>query len=212
MLYMVNKNNQDQYYGAIQSMHRLRKKIFCDELGWQHADIRVDAMGEFDQFDTPEAHYLLHIGEDREVDACTRLIPTCYPYLLGDVFPDLVGDMGVPRSWDVWETSRYCVDTSKAPKTMMGTLAAGMLEFALNNDIHSYVSVSDIRIEMIIRRYGWKPKRLGDTINTGTDISAGELFTVTPEVYQKVCSKSGVEPGSVISNLSEVVQDTRVAA
>lgn len=206
MLHLITEHNRIKYLPQIQSMHRLRKKIFCDQLNWQHANIRNVCNLEYDQFDTHFSNYLIYVDESGEVVACTRLISTQYPYLLGDIFPEIVEDTPVPRSPKVWETSRYCADTDIAPKTIMGILAAGMLELALVKNIESYVSISDIRIELIIARYGWRPQRLGNPINTGTDISAAEHFPVSEETYLKVCRKSKVQAGRVISNLNEALQ------
>lgn len=207
MLTIIGPNNCHQYLPQLSSMHRLRKHVCVDQLNWKSPYIKVISGMEFDQFDTDDAYYLVHINEHGEVDAATRLIETSQPYLLGDIFPDLVQTIKLPKSKKVWETSRYCVDTKNAPKSMMGILAAGMLEFALSRGITSYVSISDIRIEMLIRRYGWNPKRLGHTIDTGTDISAAEQFKVSYATYQKVCRKAGVPIHSVITNLHDIPQD-----
>ena len=47
---------------------------------------------------------------------------------------------------------------------------AGMLEFGVFLELAAYVSVSDIRMEAIMRRAGWPPVRLGGTMDTGTDM------------------------------------------
>jgi acyl homoserine lactone synthase len=211
MLLMITPQNQWQHYDKLRQMHRLRKQIFVDQLGWQHANIRVDAGMEFDQFDNAAAHYLVNLNDQDRVTGATRLIPTTAPYLLGEVFPQIVEDIELPQQSHTWETSRYCADTDLAPKTIMGILAAGMLEFALMKGIQRYVSISDIRIELIIRRYGWNPRRLGNPIFTGTDTSAAEEFLVSWETYQKVCQKSGVSMGGVISNIHEFIPQERVA-
>jgi N-acyl-L-homoserine lactone synthetase len=200
MLILVNQHNQDDYINELASMHHLRKRVFKDQLGW---DVSITNGMEFDQFDTDDAHYLMHVNTSGVVDGCTRLISTVHPYLLGDVFSELVGDYGVPKNDDIWETTRFCSDHSSAPKNIMGILAAGMLEFAISKGISEYVSVSDIRIETLIKRYGWCPQRLGKVINTGTDMAAGERFVVTSDAYEKVCSKCEIS-NSIIHNLHEI--------
>ena len=210
MLIMVNKENSSRYGRELSSMHRLRKKVFKDEMKWP---VNVISEMEFDQFDNDDACYLMHINpKDGEVDGSTRLIPTTKPYLLGDVFPQLIASGNVPREENIWETTRFCSDTDRAPKEMIGILAAGMLEFALMNGIKEYVSVSDIRIEPLIKRYGWVPERLGDVIDTGTEKAAGERFLVSPWTYRVVTAKCPFKNGSVISNITEQTNDIKKAA
>lgn len=202
MLILVNKDNQHLYYKELSSMHRLRKRIFKDTLGW---DVKVISGMEIDQFDTDDAYYLIHLNVDGEVDACTRLIETTKPYLLADVFPELANGY-IPKNEYVWESTRFCGDHTTAPKNIMGILAGGMLEMALHFGIQEYVSVSDIRIETLIKRYGWTPRRLGKTIETGTDTAAGESFVVTLETYKKLSSKCAYHKPYFIENLQEFTQ------
>ena len=144
MLIIVNKENQSSYLKELASMHRLRKRIFKDAMKWP---VNVVNGMEFDQFDTPDAHYIMHVNQFGEVDGCTRLLPTTKPYLLGDIFSHLIDSGKVPRQEDIWESTRFCSDTSTAPKNIMGLLAGGMLEFALSKGIH-------IRADFLYRN--WK--------------------------------------------------------
>jgi acyl homoserine lactone synthase len=178
-------------------MHRLRHRVFIDQLKWPLGAIRsVDGM-EFDQFDNDNAHYIVRLNGNGDVDACTRLMPTTVPYLLGDVFSDLVQARPVPRCPRIWETSRFCADPATAPRNIVGQLVAAMLELALENGVTNYVSVSDIRIEPVLRRHGWPPQRLGEPRPTATDIAAGEIFEVSEAALERVRAKSGI-PGPLL--------------
>ncbi|WP_244296462.1 acyl-homoserine-lactone synthase [Stappia sp. TSB10GB4] len=187
-------------------MHQLRRSVFRERLGW---DVTVVNGLELDQFDLPDAHYLVHTAPDGRVNACTRLLPTTGPYLLADVFPDLV-DADMPRAHDIWESTRFCADQATAPGNIAAILMAGMLEFGLFTGLRAYVSVSDIRMEPIMRRAGWNPIRLGRTMETGTDTAAAEWLEVSPEYLARVRKRAGAT-GSVIANLAELRQE-RVAA
>jgi acyl homoserine lactone synthase len=138
------------------------------------------------------------VNEDGDVDACSRLLPTNGPYLLGDVFGDLIQDIEKPHSPLVWETSRFCADRRTAPKNIVGQLVAAMLEFGLAHEITNYVSVSDIRIEPLLHRSGWHPQRIGEPKFTGTDMAAGELFEVSETALEEVRNKSGIS-GTLLS-------------
>ena len=172
---------------AIASMHRLRCRVFKERLGW---DVNVINGMEFDQFDNDNAFYIVLPDENGEIVATSRLIPTTCSYLLGDVFPQLV-DGDVPRKQDIWEITRFAAD-EHAPANATALLVLAMLEFGISQGIQNYVSMSDIRIEPILRRIGWPPTRLGEPIDTGTERSAGEIFEVSREALARVREKTGI--------------------
>lgn len=206
MLHIISRENAHRHWDALASMHQLRRSVFKERLGW---DVNVVNGLELDQFDLPEAHYLVHYAPDGRVNACTRLLPTTGPYLLADVFASLVDD-DMPRAHDVWESTRFCADQETAPANIAAVLMAGMLEFGLFSGLRAYVSVSDIRMEPIMRRAGWNPIRLGGTMETGTDTAAAEWLEVSHVFLARVRDRAEV-PGPVIANLDELPSE-RVAA
>ncbi|MBW7851408.1 MAG: conjugal transfer protein TraI [Rhodospirillales bacterium] len=203
---MISRENAHRHWDALASMHQLRRKVFRERLGWE---VSVVNGLELDQFDLPDARYLVHYAPDGKVNACTRLLPTTGPYLLADVFPGLV-DGTPPSAPDVWESTRFCADQETAPANIAAVLMAGMLEFGLFTGLRAYVSVSNIRMEPIMRRAGWKPIRLGGTIETGTDTAAAEWLEVSRTFLVRVRDRAGVI-GPVIANLDELPVE-RVAA
>ncbi|MBB4015029.1 acyl homoserine lactone synthase [Chelatococcus caeni] len=206
MLHVISNENAHLHWDALASMHQLRRAVFSERLGWS---VTVVNGLELDQFDLPEAHYLVHYAPDGRVNACTRLLPTTGPYLLADVFPELV-DGEMPRAHDIWESTRFCADQATAPGNIAAVLMAGMLEFGLFTGLRAYVSVSDIRMEPIMRHAGWNPVRLGGTMETGTDTAAAEWLEVSPECLSRVRHRAGAA-GPTIANLDEIDQG-RVAA
>jgi len=200
MLLLINRDNQHMHLKTLASMHHLRKRVFKDVCNWP---VNVINGMEFDQFDTENAHYLVHLDESGKVNGCTRLISTIHPYLLGDIYPELIASGNPPKQSDIWETTRFCGDPENAPKNIVGILAAGMLEFALKSGIKEYVSISDIRIERIIKKFGWIPQRLGKVIRTTSEMSAGESFVVKTNTYREVLLKSGIGQIEVIQNWHE---------
>jgi len=206
MLLIISHDNAHLHWDSLASMHQLRRAVFKERLGW---DVNVVNGLELDQFDLPDAHYLIHRAPDGRVNACTRLLPTTGPYLLADVFPQLVDGL-LPRDAHVWESTRFCADQTTAPANIAAILMAGMLEFGLSAGLRAYVSVSDIRMEPIMRRAGWNPIRLGGTMHTGTDTAAAEWLEVSSEYLARVARRAGAV-GPVIANLHEFSQE-RVAA
>ena len=70
-------------------MHRDRKTVFVDRLGWQVPVVNGDL--EIDQFDGDDAIYLIAVDEAGGHAGSLRLLPTAGPHLLADGHRD-VGD------------------------------------------------------------------------------------------------------------------------
>ena len=209
MLEIISQENAHLYYKELSSMHRLRHLIFKERLGW---DLKCINGLEFDQYDTDDAIYLVHKDDSGEVNACTRLLPTTVPYMLEEVFPHLVEKgRDIPKSEQVWETTRFGANTDTAPRNIVGILIAGMLEFAVAMGVKNYVSVTDIPLEPILRRAGWNPQRLGHAQLVGDDSkleSAAEIYDVNNEMLNRVKRKAGLL-GPVIRNLDEIIEIQR---
>ena len=208
MFKVLSAANMQECADEFASMHRLRHRVFIEELKWPVGFIRSVSGMEFDQFDIPFAHYIVRLNSEGQVDACTRLLPTTGPYLLGDVFSHLIQTIERPNSPAIWETTRFCADRRSAPKNIVGQLVAAMIEFGLAHGITNYVSVSDIRIEPLLRRHGWVPERISKPWATGTDMAAGELFEVSWPMLEKVRIKSSIDGPLLPVSMTPLVHPT----
>ncbi|TIU00860.1 MAG: conjugal transfer protein TraI, partial [Mesorhizobium sp.] len=109
------------------------------------------------------------------------LLPTTGPTMLRDTFPALLDEMVVPASADIWESSRFALDLPPtAPKAAGGLaqatyeLFAGIIEFGLANNLSGIVTVTDTRIERILRLATWPLSRIGQPQQVGnTEAVAG---------------------------------------
>src|ERR1700722_17915374 len=82
-----------------------RYKVFVEHLGW---DLPIAQVGsERDQFDRPDTFYVVAKDTEERICGCARLLPTSNPYLLGTIFPQLMGNQPIPTSADIGELSRY---------------------------------------------------------------------------------------------------------
>ncbi|RUZ56377.1 acyl-homoserine-lactone synthase, partial [Mesorhizobium sp. M7A.F.Ca.US.007.01.1.1] len=85
-----------------EAVHRLRYKIFVEEMGWD--DLRRPDGLELDQFDHDEAVHQIVI-RGGEVAGYQRMLPTTRPHLLTEVLTDL--SEGTPPSGpNIWELTR----------------------------------------------------------------------------------------------------------
>ncbi len=173
-----------QNVDLLAAMYRLRRRIFKDRLDWS---VSVSGEMELDIYDALNPTYLLVISGASEVVGCVRLLPTTGPTMLSDTFPILLGGQDVPRSDRILESSRFCVDTKLAAEVGSNglnratfVLFAAMIEALHAVQADSIVTVTDTRMERILRRAGWPleriapPQRIGQTMAVAGFLRASE--------------------------------------
>ncbi|SFH02482.1 N-acyl-L-homoserine lactone synthetase [Duganella sp. CF458] len=144
-----------------------RNKVFVETLGW---DLQLQDGQELDQFDRPDTLYVVSQDDDGRVNGCARLLPTNRPYLLGEVFPQLMNGQPVPCSADVWELSRFAsVDFAAGTVTPLSQFSASVaaqllhesIRYAAAHGAKRLITVSPIGIERLLRRTGVHAHRAG---------------------------------------------------
>jgi acyl-homoserine lactone synthase len=146
---------------VLRGMFSARKRVFVDLLRW---DVPVlDGRFEIDQFDGPEAMYLIITDRDGDHRGSLRLLSTSGPTILGDLFPFLC-DKGPPASPSIWEISRLCLSPdlrARDRRVVRDQLATALVNFALANAIESYCCVADAAWLSQILSFGWDCMPLG---------------------------------------------------
>jgi N-acyl-L-homoserine lactone synthetase len=170
-------------------MHRLRGRVFKERLDW---DVSVAGGLEIDQYDALEPTYLLAL-ERSNVVGCVRLLPTTGPNMLADTFPVLLDGHAAPRAAGIWESSRFCVDTKTVAASAENGLReatyllfAAMIEWAQERDLQAIATVTDLRMERILRRAGWHLDRLGAPRQIGATKAVAGLLPVTHEALAAI--------------------------
>lgn len=144
-----------------------RHKVFIEMLGWE---LETRNGEELDQFDRPDTLYVVSQDDDGKVNGCARLLPTSQPYLLGEIFPQLMNGAEVPCSDEIWELSRFAsVDfnsrTTSALSQFSSEITTELLKesiaFAAANGAKRLITVSPIGIERLLRRMGIRAHRAG---------------------------------------------------
>lgn len=161
MIEVVTKDNAHLYGEALEEMFRLRHDIYVKERNWIDLD-RPDGL-EKDQFDGPDATYLLAMDDNR-VSGCVRLLPTTGPHLLGDVFPHLCESQPVPRSEEIYEITRLCAYPEYRQPGQGGVLdklVCGLFEHALALGLRQMSMVTDAFLVAKGLQFGWKLRPLG---------------------------------------------------
>ncbi|MCA1399518.1 acyl-homoserine-lactone synthase [Bradyrhizobium elkanii] len=197
----ISAHHVARHIELLREMYRLRYRVFRDRLNW---DVSASGKLELDLFDTLGPDYLIALDQGQVV-GCVRLLPTTGPTMLAETFPALLGDRQAPRSERILESSRFCVDTrSGSARATNGVgrvtfvLFAAMIEYLDAAGADAIVTVTDVRMERILRRAGWPldrispPQRIGETIAL-----AGFLHRAT-ETRLAMYERAGIE-GPVLS-------------
>ena len=197
MMQLIAPRHYAEFSSAIAEMHRLRFRIFKERLGWEvHAENGI----ERDRFDALEPVYLLHRGNDDRIQGCVRLLPSTGPTMLRDVFPQLLDGNRCPADLRIWESSRFALEPSPAlPRSESGLanatyeLFAGMIEFGLSQSLVGIMTVTDVRMERILRRANWPLERLGNTRMIGTTEAVAGILNVSLDTLARVKMACGIE-------------------
>ncbi|RUU14509.1 GNAT family N-acetyltransferase [Mesorhizobium sp. USDA-HM6] len=180
MMQLVTPDFYGEFASELKEMHGLRYRVFKERLDWE---VDTQDQMETDAFDSQMPVYLLLKGSDWRICGCVRLLPSTGPTMLRDTFPVLLGADVVPSSPHVWESSRFALDLpASAPKAAGGLaqatyeLFAGMIEFGLAKHLTQIITVTDTRMERILRLATWPLSRIGQPKPVGkTQAVAGFL-------------------------------------
>ena len=153
--------------GLYAKVSRYRHEVFVQRLGWQ---LQTPAGEEIDQFDRSDTVYLVAEDDTGQITGCGRLLPTTRPYLLAEVFPQLMNGAPPPSTADVWELSRFCtVDLNAKVSSPMGQFSSALtvdmmhaaVECGARLGAKQLISVSPVGVERLLRRAGFHCHRAG---------------------------------------------------
>ena len=154
----------DQLYS---DLGRYRHDVFVGKLGWK---LDVAEGMERDQFDREDTIHVVARNERNEVVGYARLLPTVRPYLLGDLFPELLNGAAPPQSPEVWELSRFAAGNIKGsanrvesqfPSDLAVEILTAAADFARRRGARRLITVSPLAIERLLRKTGFHVHRAG---------------------------------------------------
>ncbi|MFL9964940.1 acyl-homoserine-lactone synthase [Paraburkholderia sediminicola] len=169
--------------GAINDMYRLRARVFHGRLGW---DIPTIAGMEIDGYDALGPHYMLIRGDEGQLRGCWRLMPTEGPNMLKDTFPQLLHGAQAPVGREIWELSRFAIETGGEEQSFGFTdltiqAIQEVMKFAQRMGITRYVTVTTTPIERLLRRTGIDISRLGAPLQIGVERAVALNVAVSPK-------------------------------
>lgn len=144
-----------------------RYRVFIEALGWE---LKTESGIECDQFDRADTQYVVARDDEEKIIGCARLLPTTRPYLLEEVFPQLLNGLAPPKSTDVWELSRFATmdlnsngrsGTSQFSSETTLALLDEAVRCARQQGAKRLISVSPIGVERLLRNTQYKAHRAG---------------------------------------------------
>ncbi|WGS52299.1 GNAT family N-acetyltransferase [Paraburkholderia sp. D15] len=155
----------------INEMYRLRARVFHGRMGWEVPTI---AGMEIDGYDALGPHYMLIQDETGRLRGCWRLMPTEGPNMLKDTFPQLLHGQEAPAGRSIWELSRFAIETDGAEQSfgfadLTMHAIREVIAYAIRMGFTSYVTVTTVAIERMLRKTGMDISRLGAPMQIGVE-------------------------------------------
>ena len=210
MIYAVDAKDAPLAPQTIDEMFRLRARVFQDRMQWE---VTVRNGREKDAFDGLNPVYLVHVDDEGRVLACLRLLTTTGPHMLSDTFPQLMADGEPIRSPTIWESSRFCVDTTRIERgaggrsvsQVTGELLCGAYMLGLEVGLTHFTSAFDAIMHRVLRRAGAEHDLLGKPTRIGRSMAMAGLFEITPARIDTIRERCGVD-GEVLRHVEELAR------
>lgn len=191
---VISIENTYEYGDVMPQMLRLRYREFKER---QDYDIPTFKYMEYDTYDTPATVYVVWRDDDGIVHGCSRMAPTDRAYMIEDLWPDMVTSMPLPSQADIWESSRFCID-SGLPAAMRQRIKLEILqakiEYALTAGIKGMIGVMPPLIwRAVFVNSGWPVNHIGPVtaLESGEKVVASWMH-VNQEILQNIRKKTGM--------------------
>ncbi|MDA9545608.1 conjugal transfer protein TraI [Bradyrhizobium sp. CCBAU 45321] len=196
MIQLIEPSAYGEFSGTLIEMHRLRHRVFKLRMAW---NVQSSGDLEADDYDALLPTYLVQISHSGQVQGSVRLLPSLGPTMLRDTFTALLEGQPAPSAHQVWESSRFAIDvTADAPKGDHGItratyeLFAGMVEFGLSRQLTDIVTVTDVRMERILRRAGWPLRRIGNPSTVGNTLAVAGYLPISTQILSRLREAGGL--------------------
>lgn len=187
MIFLVNADNRRLFESDLTEMHRQRKAIFVDRIGWK---IPVVTDMEIDRYDRDDTMYLLlKDTAGGKLLASARLLSTVEPHLMSDLFAAACSD-AAPRGPTIWEVSRFCtapvLPRNRSRVALLWEIICGVMETALLYGIDQVIFAANRALLPLALRSGWQARTLGPTLRDDNDEVTAAAALITPDGLRRV--------------------------
>ena len=182
MIIYITPERRHRHTEQLRQYFALRKRVFCDRLGW--VEPRHDRY-ETDRFDPCFNVYILCIDPDtQQVCGGVRLMPTTGPTLLHSVWADMLPEGNALRSPGIWEATRFCIDeTMSSRRASLANratleLSIAVADFGNANGISHVVAVCERYFFDMAAVYGPPAQMISSKLDeNGLEIGCGVWST-----------------------------------
>lgn len=210
MIEAISGAQASQFPREMEAIFRLRHRVFVDRLNWVEGS--EDGL-ERDGFDDLDPIYLLARDDRGEIVGTWRFLPTTGPYMLRDVFRELLDGAPVPTHTRLWEGSRYAVEGAPQDAGGLGAVSrasrelfCGLVELGLELGIEEVLTVYDIHIARLLIRLGCKPNWSTRRRRIGNTIAMAGRFDINETVLDNLRRKAGIDGPVLQSRLFDTTQ------
>lgn len=200
MIIVLDALNKDRLSHLLDEMFALRARVFGERLGWE---VEIENGQERDVFDDLDPAYVIGLDEEGHVVSCVRALQTTGPHMLSDVFHDILGGEPPLRSPNLWESTRFCVDTDRLTRNGGGMtsvnkatceLMIGSLEYARMAGISDIVTVIDPVMNRVLKRSDCAPyDYVGNTVQMGKVKALAALLDTGEERVRRLRDYAGID-------------------
>ncbi|WP_171240587.1 acyl-homoserine-lactone synthase [Ruegeria sp. HKCCA5491] len=206
MIIVIDGINQHKFKDVLDEMYQLRARVFGDRLGW---DVNIVNGRERDQFDDLHPAHVVSINDDGDVVGCMRLLQTTGPHMLSDVFHSILDGEPPIRSAQVWEATRFCVDTKKLShgrgkntvSYVTSEVMIGSFEYAMAAGVLDSVAVIDPVMNRVLQRSGNAPyDYVGTAKPMGKVVAMAALMDCSEERISGIRDYAGIKHDVFLSD------------
>lgn len=180
----INSDQNLEQYHLVARFCEMRRRTFSEQKKW---DLDLFGDFEFDQYDSPEATYILAV-QDGEILAGARLMPTSitrsgniYTYMIYDAHNGLLPGMpsGLcyetpPRSDDIWELTRLA---SPEPKAAVPVIKAA-IEYLASRSVKRCLYLGPKSFKRYARMLGYETNFVGPEVGNDSGSFRAISFSV----------------------------------
>ncbi len=191
---VISIENSHEYGDVVPQMLRLRYKEFKTR---QNYDIPTFKCMEYDTYDTPATIYVIWRDQGGVVRGCSRMAPTDREYMIKNLWPDMVTSIVLPNHPDIWESSRFCIDSELAApmrQRIKLEILQAKIEYALAVGIRGMIGVMPPLIwRAVFVNSGWPVNHIGPVteLESGEKVVAGWIF-VKHAILQNLSKKTNI--------------------
>ena len=196
MIDVVTPDLYAAYARELRLMFQQRFRVFRQRLGWTVAGENGEERDGFDDF---YPIYLLAYGDDGRLAGSWRFLPTTGPYMLRDVFPQLLGGAKPPYHPLIWEGSRFAVEGRGVRRRTSSELLCAVTETCIALGVRELITVYDARMERLLPRLGCPPKWQSAAVRVNGEPAYTGRFDMNHATLAGLRSVAGIKD-SVIRN------------